>query len=39
MNSASAPARIADAGQDPHAREDGVLVHDPSQNALLLATA
>ena len=35
----AAAARIADAGQDPHAREDGVLVHDPSQNALLLATA
>jgi catechol 2,3-dioxygenase len=28
--------RVADAGQEPEAREDGVLVHDPSQNALLL---
>jgi catechol 2,3-dioxygenase len=31
-------ARVADAGQEPEAREDGVLVRDPSQNALLLAT-
>jgi catechol 2,3-dioxygenase len=31
-------ARVADAGQEPQAREDGVLVRDPSQNALLLAT-
>ena len=29
-------ARVADAGQDPVARDDGVLVHDPSRNALLL---
>ena len=31
--------RVADAGQEPEAREDGVLVRDPSQNALLLASA
>ena len=31
-------ARVADAGQEPEAREDGVLVRDPSGNALLLAT-
>jgi catechol 2,3-dioxygenase len=31
-------ARVADAGQEPEAREDGVLVRDPSQNALLLST-
>jgi catechol 2,3-dioxygenase len=30
--------RVADAGQEPEARDDGVLVRDPSQNALLLAT-
>jgi catechol 2,3-dioxygenase len=30
-------ARVADAGQEPEAGEDGVLVRDPSQNALLLA--
>jgi catechol 2,3-dioxygenase len=30
--------RVADTGQDPEAREDGLLVHDPSQNALLLTT-
>jgi catechol 2,3-dioxygenase len=29
-------ARVADSGQEPEAREDGVLVLDPSQNALLL---
>jgi catechol 2,3-dioxygenase len=29
--------RVADAGQQPEAREDGVLVRDPSGNALLLA--
>ncbi len=28
--------RVADAGQEPEARPDGVLVRDPSQNALLL---
>src|SRR5712691_709454 len=31
-------ARVADAGQEPEPRDDGVLVRDPSQNALLLAT-
>jgi catechol 2,3-dioxygenase len=31
-------ARVADSGQDPEQREDGVLVRDPSGNALLLAT-
>jgi catechol 2,3-dioxygenase len=31
-------ARVADAGQEPEARDDGVLVHDPSGNALLLTT-
>jgi catechol 2,3-dioxygenase len=30
-------ARVADAGQEPETREDGVLVRDPSGNALLLA--
>ena len=30
--------RVADAGQEPEARGDGVLVRDPSQNALLLTT-
>jgi catechol 2,3-dioxygenase len=29
-------ARVADSGQEPEAREDGVLVRDPAQNALLL---
>jgi catechol 2,3-dioxygenase len=29
--------RIADAGQEPESREDGVLVRDPGGNALLLA--
>ena len=29
--------RVADAGQEPEARPDGVLVRDPAQNALLLA--
>ena len=29
---------VADAGQEPEARDDGVLVRDPSGNALLLAT-
>jgi catechol 2,3-dioxygenase len=28
--------RVADSGQEPEVREDGVLVRDPSQNALLL---
>jgi catechol 2,3-dioxygenase len=31
-------ARVADAGQQPEARDGGVLVRDPSQNALLLTT-
>jgi catechol 2,3-dioxygenase len=31
-------ARVADAGQEPEAREDGLLVRDPSANALLLTT-
>ena len=31
--------RIADSGQEPEAREDGVLVRDPAGNALLLRTA
>jgi catechol 2,3-dioxygenase len=30
--------RVADSGQEPEARDDGLLVRDPSQNALLLAT-
>jgi catechol 2,3-dioxygenase len=30
---------VADAGQDPEAVEGGVLVRDPSENALLLASA
>ena len=29
-------ARVADSGQEPEPREDGVLVRDPSQNAFLL---
>ncbi|HEY2373682.1 MAG TPA: VOC family protein [Gaiellaceae bacterium] len=29
-------ARVADAGQEPETRDDGVLIRDPSQNALLL---
>jgi catechol 2,3-dioxygenase len=29
--------RVADAGQEPEPREGGVLVRDPSQNALLLS--
>ncbi len=29
-------ARVADAGQEPEAGEDGVIVRDPSRNALLL---
>ena len=29
-------ARVADSGQEPESREAGVLVRDPSQNALLL---
>jgi catechol 2,3-dioxygenase len=29
--------RVADAGQEPEQREDGVIVRDPSHNALLLA--
>jgi catechol 2,3-dioxygenase len=32
-------ARAADAGQEPEARGEGVLLHDPSQNALLLTSA
>jgi catechol 2,3-dioxygenase len=32
-------ARVAGAGQEPEAREDGVLVHDPARNALLLTAA
>jgi catechol 2,3-dioxygenase len=31
-------ARVAGAGQEPEQRDDGVLVRDPSGNALLLAT-
>src|SRR5438270_4752042 len=31
-------ARVANAGQEPEARDGGVLVRDPSGNALLLAT-
>jgi len=31
-------ARVADGGQEPETREDGVLVRDPAGNALLLAT-
>jgi catechol 2,3-dioxygenase len=30
--------RVAGSGQEPETRDDGVLVRDPSQNALLLAT-
>ena len=30
-------ARVADAGQEPEQRDEGVLVRDPSGNALLLA--
>jgi catechol 2,3-dioxygenase len=30
--------RVAEAGQEPQARDDGVLVRDPSENALLLTT-
>jgi catechol 2,3-dioxygenase len=32
-------ARVADEGQEPEVREDGVLVRDPSQNAILLTVA
>jgi catechol 2,3-dioxygenase len=32
-------ARVADSGQEPEAHPDGVLVRDPSANALLLTTA
>lgn len=32
-------ARVADAGQEPEPRDDGVLVRDPSGNGLLLATS
>ena len=32
-------ARVADAGQEPEEADGGVLVRDPSENALLLATA
>jgi catechol 2,3-dioxygenase len=28
--------RVADSGREPEARDDGILVRDPSQNALLL---
>jgi catechol 2,3-dioxygenase len=31
--------RVADSGQEPESRPDGVLVRDPSGNALLLAVA
>jgi len=31
--------RVADAGQEPEELGDGILVRDPSQNALVLATA
>jgi catechol 2,3-dioxygenase len=31
-------ARASDAGQEPEQRDDGILVRDPSGNALLLAT-
>ena len=31
--------RVAGTGQEPEARPDGVIVRDPSQNALLLAAA
>jgi len=31
-------ARVADSGQEPESRDDGVVVRDPSRNALLLAT-
>jgi catechol 2,3-dioxygenase len=30
--------RVAEAGQEPEARDEGVLVRDPSENALLLTT-
>jgi catechol 2,3-dioxygenase len=30
-------AAVADSGQEPAVREDGILVHDPSHNGLLLA--
>jgi catechol 2,3-dioxygenase len=30
-------ARVADSGREPETREDGILVRDPAQNALLLA--
>jgi catechol 2,3-dioxygenase len=33
-----AAGRVADHGQEPVERDGGVLVRDPSQNALLLAT-
>jgi catechol 2,3-dioxygenase len=33
-----AAARVSDAGQEPEARDEGVLVRDPSENALLLTT-
>ena len=32
-------ARVADAGQEPEPHDGGLLVHDPSGNALLLAAA
>jgi catechol 2,3-dioxygenase len=32
-------ARVADAGQEPQAADGGLLVRDPSQNALLLTAA
>jgi len=32
-------ARVADAGQEPQERQDGLLVHDPSGLALVLAAA
>ncbi len=31
-------ARVADSGQEPESSDDGIVVRDPSRNALLLAT-
>jgi catechol 2,3-dioxygenase len=33
-----AAARVADTGQEPQTVPEGVLIHDPSQNALILST-
>ncbi len=33
-----AAARVADTGQEPQTVPEGILVHDPSQNALILST-